>query len=241
MKKSAFIGFACLFLAMTCLVFPQNKKGNLLIGTDVGSAGLYTGNSESGSPQSTLVYKSDYTSFSFDVYPAIGYYFTDNLVVGTTFELYFYSSKYNSSSTGSSATSQSKSNTLSTSLGPFARFYLGQDKGKGRLFVHVNVGFTLYPYYSYTYTPSPGTGYTEKYDKYFPWNAGLKIGYEHYFNPAIGLEFYVGYTYYHGNSADTYNYTDGTDYSYTYKSNEHDIVFGVGLQIHLDTLTKKKK
>jgi hypothetical protein len=161
-------------------------------------------------------------------------------VIGTYFDLDFYSSKHNSSSTSSSDTAVTKSNSLYFSLGPFARFYLGQDNGKGRLFVHVSVGFSLYPVYSYTSTPSSGTGSTEKYDKYFPWNAGLKIGYEHYLNPVIGLEFYVGYTYYHSDSSYTYDYATGPHTTYTYKSNEHDFVFGAGLQIHLETLTKKK-
>ena len=238
MKKTTFM---CLFLAMTCLLFPQNKKGNLIIGTDVGSAGLYIGNSESGYSSSKDINKSDYTSYGISVYPTIGYYIKDNLVVGTYFELGFNGNKYNNSTTADSSTSESKSSYVYFSLGPFARFYLGQDNGKGRLFVHVSAGIGFYPLYSYTYTPSSGSGYKEKYDKYFPWNAGLKIGYEHYFNPVIGLELYFGYTYYHSNNSYTLDYTTGTDYTYNYTGNEHDFTFGVGLQIHLDTLTKKQK
>jgi hypothetical protein len=237
MKK---LTFFCLFLAMTCLVFPQNKKGNLLVGTDVGSAGLSFGNSENGTPSSTSVDKSKYTSFSISVYPSIGYYFSDNLVIGTYLDLGYSSQKYKNSNNYNTATSESQYSDVSFSLGPFARLYLGRNDGRGRLFVHVSAGFNLYPVYSYTYTPSSGTGYTQKYDKYFPWNASLRIGYEHYLNSAVGLEFYVGYTYYHSESTTTYDNTTGMDNSYTNKSSEHDIVFGVGIQIHLDALTKKK-
>jgi hypothetical protein len=240
MKKSAFIGFAYLFLAMTCLVFSQNKKGNLLIGTDLGSAGLYIGNSESSYAGSSSVGKSDYTNFGLSVYPTIGYYFTDNLVVGTYFALEFYIEKYNGSSTGSSDTSVSKYNDIYFSFGPFGRFYFGKDNKKGRPFVHVSAGISFYPIYSYTYTPSSGSGYTQKYDTYFPWNVGIKIGYEHYLNPTIGLEYYIGYAYYHYKSSTTYDYATGTDYTYNSTSHDHDIQFGVGLQIHLDTLAKKK-
>jgi len=226
---------------MTCLVFPQNKKGNLIIGTDVGSGSFYFGNSESGSSTNSDVYKSSYTSFSLGVYPTIGYYFTDNLVAGTYFAATFSTNKYKSSTTANSSTSESKSSYVYFSLGPFARFYLGQDNGKGRLFVHVSAGFSLYPVYTYTYTPSDGSGYTSKYEKYFPWNLGLRIGYEHYLNTTIGLEFYIGYTYTHSKYDNAYDYPTAEDYTYNYASNDNGITIGAGLQIHLDSLLKKKK
>jgi hypothetical protein len=64
-------------------------------------------------------------------------------------------------------------------------------------------------------------------------SADIQLGYEHYLNPTIGLQYYVGYSF-DAYSYDTkYDYVTGTDPDYTYKSYYHGFSFGVGLQIHL--------
>ena len=111
---------------------------------------------------------------------------------------------------------------------------------------------------------SSGTKYTYKYKKYSSWNAGAQIGYEHFLNSAIGLQYYLGYSFSHYQTISEYDYPTGTDYTYDSqlaaqrpsaasharilgrgiclrgKSNSNGISFGVGLQIHLDWLNKKK-
>jgi len=237
MKKFFFI---CLILATACLAFPQNKKGNLLIGTYLGSGGLSFYNSENGSSSSTNISKSDSSGFSIGVGPSIGYFFTDNLVVGTSCSLYYSTSSYDSSNTAYTSTSESSYDSLSFSVGPFVRYYIGKNNGKGMPYVQVYAGTSFYPNYKGTYSSSSGYEYTYTYKKYSTWNAGVQIGYEHFVNSTIGLQYYVGYSFNYYNSTTEYDYAAGTKSSYDSKSNNHGISFGVGLQIHLDWLNRNK-
>jgi hypothetical protein len=237
MKKLFFI---CLLLATTCLVFPQNKKGNLLIGTYLGSGGLSFSNSENGSSTSTNIGKQDSNGFSIGVGPSIGYFLTDNLVAGTYCSLSYSSSSNDNSNTAYESTSESSYHSLYFSVGPFVRYYIGKNNGKGMPYVHVNVGTSFYPDYSSSYSSSSGSEYTYRYKKYSTWNAGLQIGYEHFVNSVIGLQYYLGYSFSYYNTTSEYEYAAGTKYSYDSKSNNHGISFGVGLQIHLDWLNRNK-
>jgi outer membrane protein W len=227
-----------LVLATACFAFSQTKKGDWLVGTYLGSTGLSFSSSESGSSTSSEISKSDYHSFSISVGPTIGYFVADNLAVGTYFSLGLSSSHYKNSYTDSSFTSESDYSSVYFSLGPFGRYYFGDNGGKGRPFVHVNVGINLYPKYSGTYTPISGTGYNYKYKTYSSWNAGLQVGYEHFLNSHIGLQYYIGYSFSYSKYSYEYVYTSGSNYVYNYKYNSHGITLGVGLQIHL---TKKEK
>lgn len=231
MKKTA-IGL-CLLLVLTGFALPQNKKGNWFLGTSVGSAGFSFSHSENGSSYDDDSSISDSKYYSFSIYPTVGYYLQDNLVLGAYFTLGLYGGKSDYSYTDSPSTSVGKYKSLSVSVGPFVRYYLGQEGGKGRPYVHAYVQANVYPFYSGESIPSSGTGYTYKYAKYRIIYAGLQIGYEHYLNPTIGLQYYVGYTF-NSYSYDTeYDYPTGIDPFYTYKYYSHAVNFGVGLQIHL--------
>jgi hypothetical protein len=230
--KKSVIGL-CLLLVLTGLALPQNKKGTWFLGTSIGSAGYSFSHSESGSTANTNLSLSDYTSFSFSIYPTIGYYLLDDLVLGAYFSLGFSNYNYDSSYNYSSSTSKSSSKYLTLSIGPFIRYYLGKEGGKGRPYLHAYVQPYLYPIYGGDYTPSTGTAYTYQYKNYLSLAAGIQLGYEHYLNPTIGLQYYVGYTFSSYSYNTEYDYPTGPDSVYTYKSNSHGFSFGVGLQIHL--------
>jgi len=226
-------------LALTSVLFAQNKKGNWLVGVNVGAAGASFGNSESNSTLSPNISKSDNHSFNINVAPTAGYYFSDNVVIGASVGLYYYSGKNDNSNTGSAFTSESKSHNFYVGLSPFGRIYFGGNSN-GSPFAEINPGVSFYPGYKGTYRPSTGNGYEYSYDKYTAWNGGVKIGYEHFINPVIGIEYYIGYNYSHYNYDVFYNFDTGTDYTTTYKSNSSNINFGAGLMIHLECNKKKK-
>lgn len=223
----------------------QNKKGNLLVGVNLGGSGLSFGNTESSySYIPSTVYKSKTNGFSFSINPNIGIYISDNVVVGGNITINPYSYKYDNSNTGSSATSQSKYHAIYVGVGPYGRFYFGDNKGKGMPFVQVDAGIDFVPGYKYDYTTSTGTNnYTEKYKNYTSWNTGIQVGYEHFFNEIIGIQYSVGYSF------SSYKYTSNvdyasaslTDYSSTYKNNSSNVDFNVGLAIHLACNKKGKK
>jgi outer membrane protein W len=234
-KKIVVLG---LVLATVCLAYPQTKKGDLIIGTYVGSTGVGFSSSESGNSSTTALGKSDYSSFSIGVGPSVGYFIADNLAIGTSFSLSYNWNKSKSSNTASPFTSESSSGSVYFSLGPFGRYYFGANGGKGMPYVQVGFGISLYPKYSGTYTPSSGTGYDYGYKTYFAWNASVQVGYEHFLNPHVGLQFYVGYSFNHYKNSYEYKYPDSPSYISNYKSTNHGIAAGVGVSIHL---TKKEK
>jgi len=238
MKK---ISICALALLTAFTMQAQNKKGNLLVGTSIGGTGVSFGKSENGTVGSTNISKSDYNSFNISVYPTIGIYLTDNVVIGTYFTLGYNTSKYDNSYNYSTNTSTSKYNNASFGLGPYGRFYFGDNKGKGMPWAEVNAGINFYPGYKGEYTPSTGESYKWEYKKYHPFNAGVKIGYEHFINSVIGIQYYIGYNYNKYKYDTFYDYTSIPDVTYTYESSSSNINFGVGLQIHLECNKKNKK
>jgi len=229
-----------LFLAAAGLAFPQNKKGNLLIGTYLGSTGLSFGNSESGSSSSDNVYKSDNSGFNIGVGPSIGYFLTDSLVVGASLGISYSSNRYEGSETKTDYSSNSNSSSIYLSLGPFLRYYLGSSNPNRVPYVHLSVGTSLYPSYSGHYETGDGYEYDYSYKSYSSWGAGLQLGYEHFLNPSIGLQYYVGYSFSHYSYETEYDYETGEDYSYNYKNNSHGLSVGIGIQIHLDWLNRNR-
>lgn len=229
-----------LVLALAVSAFPQNKKGNLLIGTYLGSTGLSFGSSESGSSGSTNRSKSESSSFSLGIGPSIGYFLTDTLVVGSSLSISYGSSGSEGSYTESEATSESSSSSIYMSIGPFVRYYFGDVNPRKMPYVHAYLGTSLYPVYSGHYENSGGTEYDYSYTRYSSFNGGIQVGMERFLNSAIGLQYYIGYSFSHSSYEYDYDYEDGSDYSYDYKSTSHGLSVGIGIQIHLDWLNRNR-
>lgn len=238
--KKVMIGALALVAAFT--VQAQNKKGNLMIGTYVGSGSYSSSNYKSTySYAPATEYKSEYKSFSIGVGPEIGWYITDRLVLGTSLGLSYYHQTSKSSNTTTTNTSSSKSNSFSFSAGPSARLYFGEKNDKGAPFVWLGANISFYPSDNTSYKNDPLTyDYTYKTKNYVSWGFGPRVGYEHFFNQHVGLQYYIGYTYSHYSTTYTYDYTvGGTDFSYKTKYNAGGINFGAGLNFHLEKNKKK--
>lgn len=71
------------------------------------------------------------------------------------------------------------------------------------------------------------------------WNAGVALGYEHFFNENIGAFASIGFNY--GKSKTEYEYrpSSGNGYDYTSDYSRFYIPVNVGIQVHI--LPKKKK
>jgi hypothetical protein len=234
--------FSMIVMIISLQVMGQNKKGNWLVGSSFGSIGFSSSEQEySYSNTPGTVFKSEGNSFSLYINPYMGKYVSDKVVVGAGVTIGPYSSKNESSSTGSSATSESKTTYVYVGIGPFARFYLNNNNPKGAPYIHVNAAINLYPGYKNEYTSSGGTAYTYTYDKYSSWNAGVAIGYEHFLNSVIGFYYALGYAYSSYNTTAMLDYTSGsgTDYTTDQDYNSHNINVNVGLAIHLASLKKK--
>lgn len=233
--KKVMIGALALFAAIA--VQAQNKKGNLMIGAYVGSGNYTSSNYKSTySYAPATEYKSEYKNFSIGVGPEVGWYITDRLVLGTSLSISYYHTKSDNSNNVSTNTSEGSSNSLFFSAGPSARLYLGKKNDKGAPFVWLGGGIGFYPSDEATYKNTPTTyEYTYKTKNYVTWNFGPRVGYEHFFNSHLGLQYYIGYNYSHSSYKYDYDYTlGGTDYSYKTKYNSGGISFGVGVLMHLE-------
>jgi hypothetical protein len=221
----------------------QNKKGNMLVSAYVGSAAFNSNKNDYTYSIGPTIYDGDSKSFNIGVGPEVGWYLTDRLVVGTYLGLSYYNSKSNSGNNSSINTSHSKSNSLYFNVGPSARVYLGKNNDKGMPYLRLSTGLSFYPSDNgESYNSTNTYHYTYKTKNYLTWNLGPQLGYEHFFNQHIGLQYYIGYNYSHSKYKYDYDYSvGGTDYSYTQNSHTSSISFGVGLQVHMDCDKNKKK
>ncbi len=242
MKK---ISICALALLTAFTMQAQNKKGNLLAGVNFGGSGISFGNSETSySYIPSTLFKQKNNSFSLSINPNIGFYISDNFVVGGNITINPYTYKYDNSNTGSTTTSQSKYHAIYLGIGPYGRFYFGDNKGKGMPFLQVNTGINFVPGYKYDYTTSTGSNdYTEKYNSYTSWNAEAQLGYEHFINEIIGIQYALGYSYRYYKYTTSVDFVSSglTDYASSYKNNSGSINFTVGLAIHLSCKKKVKK
>ena len=107
-------------------------------------------------------------------------------------------------------------------------------------YAEVGAAINFYPGYKGEYIPGTGTGYTYDYEDYHPWSASAELGYEHFLNSFIGLQYYIAYSYYKYKYNTVYHTPSLPDASYFAEGHTNSITFGVGLKVHLDCARKKK-
>jgi hypothetical protein len=233
MKKSLIV-IVCTFCMLSA--FSQTKKGDKMVGVGFGSVSYTNSDSKTSYSNTPTVYNSDGTSFSISVNPNVAWFVRDNLAIGGGVSVSFYSSKSNSSNTGSTTTSESKSTQPSVYIGPLARYYFG-GSSKGMPFAQVNIQYGIYGGKSESKNSTGASSETTTKPK-GDWNAGLTFGYEHFITPNVGFYGSIGFNY--GKSKTLYEYrpSTGTGYDYTSEYSRFYIPVNVGLQVHI--LGKKK-
>jgi Protein of unknown function (DUF3575) len=228
MKK--LLSFSVLtFAALSSMA--QTEKGSKLIGVGIGSISFTSSDSKTTYSNTPTVYNSDGSSFSISVNPNVAWFVQDNLAIGGSVSLSFYSSKSESSNTSSSTTSESKSTQPSFYIGPLARYYFGGSK-KGMPFAQLNTQFGVYTGKSESKTSTGNSSETTTKPK-GDWNVGVAVGYEHFVSQYVGFYASIGFNY--GKSKTMYEYrpSPGTGYDYTSEYSRFYIPVNVGLQIHL--------
>lgn len=233
MKKSLIV-IVCTFCMLSA--FSQTKKGDKMVGVGFGSVSYTNSDSKTSYSNTPTVYNSDGSSFSISINPNVAWFVRDNLAIGGGVSVSFYSSKSNSSNTGSTTTSESKSTQPSVYIGPLARYYFG-GSSKGMPFAQVNIQYGIYGGKSESKTSTGASSETTTKPK-GDWNAGLSFGYEHFITPNVGFYGSIGFNY--GKSKTLYEYrpSTGTGYDYTSEYSRFYIPVNVGLQVHI--LGKKK-
>ncbi len=207
------------------------------MGVYLGSLGYNSNTGSTSYTNTPTVNNSKNSSLSFDVGPDVMWFIQNNLAVGGTFGINFYSSTSKNSNTNSSITSESKYNSPYISIGPKARYYFGGSK-TGMPYAEVSLGVSISPSKSKN-TNSSGTSYeyTSKGNPNF--RAAFNLGYEHFVSKAIGLYGSIGYSYSQNKSTTDYKPSTGTGYSYTTDYKYSSVPVRIGLNIHLTAKAKK--
>jgi hypothetical protein len=204
-------------------VIAQRKQGNKTLGAYIGSSTINPGGNYKYEYPATPANNSEtnQTSFGIGVSPTVGFFVTDNIVVGTNLDLYYstYKSTSPEKTTGSvTRSSTSKSNSFSFGLSPFVRFFFGDSKSAFWPYAEIGGGISTGPYNSnstYRYkTATPATSYNYTSDGKTTGalniSGGAKFGAVKMFNPNIGLDFSAGIRYTKSKS------TNKSDYKYVY-------------------------
>jgi len=237
MKRTILLLTAGLIVSQS---YSQTQKGYWMLGTSFGSAGFSSTNSNSSYSNSATEYNSDGKSFGVSVNPSGLYFIKDNLAVGAAVGMSFSTSKGDYSNTGSANVSKTKSHYTNFSFGPQIRYYFGTPGSKGQPWVETSAGISTNPGKSENTNTMIASGY-ENDSRSNNWNAGANLGYSHFINSSIGLQYFIGYRHYHYSSNTDVKPNPGAAYSYETTSNTNNINFGVGLQIHIPSASVKNK
>lgn len=221
----------CLFVSVGFIMNAQTEKGTKLVGVSFGSMSFTSSDSETSYSNTPTVYNSDGNSFNISINPNVAWFIMDNLAIGGQVSVSFYTSKSDSSNTGSSTTSESKSTQPSFYIGPMARYYF-TNSTSGKPYGQFNAQYGISGGKSESSTSTGASSETTTKPK-GDWNVGLSFGYEYFITPNVGLFASIGVNY--GESKTDYEYRPSSSPGYDYTS-EYSRVYvpvSVGLQIHL--------
>lgn len=240
MKKLILV--AIFYSATTAALFAQTSKGILFVGTSVGSITYASNNSDFNYADSGFK-KTTNHNFGIGINPHLGVFVTNHLVVGGSLGFNIASNKTDANSTETNLlNNNTKTNTFTINAGPFARYYFFNSTPSHNLFfaqLDAKVGTGS--------GSSSGNGdnvantftSTGKISKIFEWNAGGSIGFTHFIQKNIGLDFSAGYTYgmHKDHDLTTTNYTaksgGATSVSAsTYDLTQHTNNFILGVGFH---------
>jgi hypothetical protein len=211
--KKKFIAKTILILCIVTTIFnasfAQLKKGNLLVEASFGNIGYSKYDSKNESVGATTKY--DGSSFSFNLYPRVGFFVSDKFVVGAEVDIYTGSSKYNYFNATGAKSSDSKSSSTTLGVLPFVRYYFAASKNGKSFFygqagggIHIDVANNNE---SRGYSSSTGlptyTSKTNYIKKYSTVSGNASLGWNHFLSDNVALNFNLGYRY----NQNKYSYT----------------------------------
>lgn len=226
------------FCLCSLSAFSQVKKGTMLADVSLGGMSFNSDNGKTSYSNDPDVSMNKGTYLSIGVYPTIGYFIADGLAIGSSVNIYFSSSNDTYSYSGSSITYESKSTQPSFSIGPYARYYFGGNDN-GKLFAQAKVGFGMSTSKSSSSTSGVSTSESKSNPNGGNWDAGLSIGYEHFFGEYLGLFGSLGVTYNKFKTEYEYTPSSGTGYSYTSETSRIYVPLNFGLLVHIPSKGNK--
>jgi hypothetical protein len=231
-----FLGIALLLTGQ--LVFSQTEKGTLMLATYIGSGTLSDNKNNNYYSNVPGTFRDEDKKFSISAGPSILYFVHDNLAIGATLEVGYTTEKYYNYYTNPSSHTTTKSHSFTISLDPEIRKYFGKPGSKGQPWINIFGGVNTNPARSKYIRP---IALDDTKNTYNGWNAGAGVGYSHYFNKHIALQYFINFKHLYAKTRSTETIYDPTtpgvpiiSSGYTKTTiNNNSINFGVGLQIHL--------
>lgn len=227
--------------------FGQFQQGDKMVGTTVFSSFYNSGSSEQGTGGAVNT-TSRVKSYGITVSPAIGWFISDQLVLGATVNINPAGDKTTYESAGGITFQSQTQNRFNVGIGGFARKYIGSSKTI-LPFIHggFNLGASTASSEGFFYG---GTGpglyketYTGKSPAGFFTNAVVNGGITKMLGPNAGLDLFIGYNYsYSKNTFTTVRLFDqGNNGSIdnrfesktTTKFSNHGVILGIGFQVFL--------
>ncbi len=236
-----------LFITVFCCLSARSQftKGTRMVGATIGSS-VFSGGTTDVSGPNQISSSADTKNFSLQITPSIGWFVSNETVVGGSFLLSVSDQLTRNMATGITF-KEDHYNNLDFGAGAFVRHYL-KNTSSLRPFAHLYLtagsGSTKTDGFHY-YTEGTATikdTYDGKSSGRFFYNAGLNGGFTKMLNPNVGLDLFAGYLYSFSNrTTKTTGITDHTDpaqdtraeYETTQKFTGHGFTIGIGFQVFL--------
>ncbi len=252
-RKSIFLttttAFALALLSVTPADAQQLKKGNMLVETSLGDISINKGKTKYESP-TAVTSRYETNSFGITLSPRVGFFLSDNFVLGTELYISLYNSSDDDFNAAGVKTSDSKYKNTNIGLSPFARFYFPGKNPKSVFYGQLNAGFNVdislkrdYVYYNALGAITSKFKYNYE-KKPFNFRGDVKVGWNRFLTESIALNMDLGYGFSKNTQTSTYTNTPtvgpattSTSSKYTY--DRSGVVWGLGFTMFIPC--KKKK
>lgn len=235
-----------MFILFSSVVDAQFKKGMKMPGITLGSIVFNSGTSDITVAQIGTA-TSRITGYNVNISPSLGWFISDDNVVGGLININPYSTKTTYEANGSTFESDKTTN-FNIGLGAFFRHYF-HAKSSMIPFTQIglNGGIANLKTEGFFYGGSGATAYKDTYTgdsnggSYL--NSTVQLGMTKMFGDAAGLDIYIGYNFSYNKNTfkKTTNHDDGnngtidsrSENNTTTKFTNHGFVLGVGFQVFL--------
>lgn len=233
-----------LLLLINISIQAQFKKGMRMVGASVGSAFFNSGKAEYNYPPPTTGYTSNSNGFGITLNPSIGWFISDNTVLGALVNFGYSHQKIFNTSNGTTY-KRDISNNFNPGIGGFVRNYFtsnGTLKPFGQF--NLNFGISSSNIKGFYFSGNDKSTYDGNSSGGFFVNTGIAFGLTKMLNQHTGVDFFAGYTYSYNKA--TFKTTTLTDLGNngsidltsvsepTQKFTNNGFSIGISLQIFLD-------
>lgn len=223
---------AVVSIALTSTVKAQTSKGNLFLGTGIGST-VFTSTTADYSYIDGGARKNSSHIYGINAGPQVGVFVSNHLILGGTLGFNFTTNKTDGNTTETNqSTTTLTTNNYTVNLGPLMRYYIFNATPAKTLFylqAQATIG-TGYGNSTGSGNANTTTTYTSdnKINSIFSWTTGTSVGITHFIRKNIGLDFSIGYNHISNKSTyvnDTYT-TNNLTKVVTTKTNNYDLTTG---------------